>query len=197
MRRLGRDAPSLLAQLLLTALGVYLGLRADQWRDDQERSELARATLRNFRRELAINRTEVARMQPYHDRVARALRPFVQRGGTVTLSQLVEEGGFDGTKPVEFTTTAWDLALATQALSFLDPALAFELSAVYKRQQGVARFTDQFLTSLFNTNLFAQRDVWAGLPGMENYFRETARDEERLLAQYDSLIPKIDGVLRR
>jgi hypothetical protein len=126
--RLRRDAPSLLAQLVLTAVGVYLGLRADQWREDR--------------------------------------------------------------------TTAWDLAMATQALSLLDQTLAFELSDVYTRQQAVARFTDQYLASLFNTNILAQQDVAPGVLAMENYFRETARDEQLLLAQYDSLVPRIDAALR-
>jgi len=194
---LRRDAPSLLAQLVLTALGVYLGLRADQWREDRARAELGQTTLRNFQRELTANRADVASRLPYHSRVAAGLQTVMRRGGPLTMPQLIEQTGFDGTKPVEFRTTAWDLAIATEALAFLDQRLAFDLAAIYKHQQSIARFADQYLEALFITNIFAARDVYPGVIGMEDFFRETARDEGRLMAHYDSILPRIGRALGR
>ena len=39
-----------------------------------------------------------------------------------------------GVRPVIYEHTAWDLALATQALSYLKPDLAFDISKVYTQQ---------------------------------------------------------------
>ena len=190
-------AGTLFAQFALTALGVYLGLRADQWRDDRQRRELTRQTIANFEREIRVNRAEVARHVAYHQGVAQRVGPILHQylasRGPVTIDSLIRGSGFDGTKADEFTSTAWDLSIATQALSYLDPALAFDLAAVYKRQQSIERFGDQYLESLLGTNTLAARDVSPGLLAMENYFRETARDEESLLAAYDSVAARLSA----
>lgn len=183
--------------MLLTAVGVFLGLRADQWREDRSHVELAHTTLSNLRREITANRAEVVRRLPYYEKVAAGLHPLLGRREPLTLGQLVQRSEFDGTKPTEFATTAWDLALTTQALAYLDPSLAFEVSAIYKRQQGLERFADQYLQSLLTTNTLAAPDVSPVLLGMDNYFRESIREDTRLLAQYDSLLPRLTSVASR
>jgi hypothetical protein len=46
---------------------------------------------------------------------------------------------------VIFEHTAWDLALATQALSYLDPNLAFDISKVYTKQNAFEKLEESFL----------------------------------------------------
>lgn len=201
-RRAATLASAAVGQFVLIVVGVYLGLQADQWRENRSHADAARATLANLRRELVQNRAEIVRRVGYHDSVATRVRPLMMRtvygdGGAVSIQQLSRETGFDGTKDPDFATTAWDLALTTQSLAYLDPALAFDLSAVYTRQQAVAKFADQVLTAMLVRNDLASRDVSPSLLMLENYFRQTARDEHTLLSQYDALLPRIERELRR
>ena len=196
-----KSIPALLLEVTMIVVGVFLGLTAENWREHRHERELARTSLENFRAELRANRAEVANRLAYHTRVADSIGPVLQevmvRHTPLTLGQLVRRTGFDGTKPAEFASTAWDLALATQALSYLDQRLAFDLSAVYKRQRGLETFSDQYLQSLLNTNVFAQRDVSPSVLAMDNYFRESRREESRLLAAYDSLLPRVEKAAGR
>jgi len=57
-------------------------------------------------------------------------------------------------RPVIFEHTAWDLALATQALSYLDPDLAFDISKVYTQQNAFQKLEDSFLTAAFTRPVF-------------------------------------------
>src|SRR5262245_2876788 len=50
----------------LISVGVFLGLAGEQWRESSRRHELAEASLRNFRAEIALNRRAVADVKDYH-----------------------------------------------------------------------------------------------------------------------------------
>ena len=50
------------AEVILIAVGVFLGLAGEQWRDRAQRHERANEALRRIRAEVAANRDEVARL---------------------------------------------------------------------------------------------------------------------------------------
>src|SRR5947209_10511270 len=63
--------------------------------------------------------------------------------------RLYKEVHFEGVRPVIFEHTAWDLALATQALSYLKPELAFDISKVNTQQNAFQTLENSFLASAF------------------------------------------------
>ena len=54
-----------------------------------------------------------------------------------------------GLQPVWFEHTAWDLALATQSLTYIDRRLAFAIARVYNAQQGYADLTRGVVQSMY------------------------------------------------
>src|SRR5688572_16828566 len=65
-RRRLRTAVSMGMQVVLIALGVFLGLAGEEWRQDRDNRRLAAETLRRIRAELVTNREAVMRVQDYH-----------------------------------------------------------------------------------------------------------------------------------
>ena len=47
-------------QVALIAIGVFLGLAGEEWREDRENRQLAAETLHRFRAEVATNRDTVS-----------------------------------------------------------------------------------------------------------------------------------------
>src|SRR5207248_11619288 len=67
------------------------------------------------------------RTRAYHETLARELIQFLRSSESPTEERFSKEVHFQGVRPVIYEHTAWDLALATQALSYLKPELAFDI----------------------------------------------------------------------
>src|SRR5437667_12289003 len=122
---------NLIFEVALIAVGVFLALWANNWHEDREHRAQARAALRNFAGEMEANRQATQRNRAYHETLARELIQFLRSSEPPTEERFSKEVHFQGVRPVIYEHTAWDLALATQALSYLKPELAFDISKVY------------------------------------------------------------------
>src|SRR5437764_385079 len=140
---------NLLFEVVLIAVGVFLALWANNWHEDREHRAQAKAALRNFASEMEANRQATQRNRAYHEAFARELREFLASKEPASENRLDKSVHFEGMRPVIFEHTAWDLALATQALSYLDPDLAFDISKVYTQQNAFQKLEDSFLTAAF------------------------------------------------
>ena len=61
-----RTAVSMGLQVVLIALGVFLGLAGEQWRQDRDNRRLASETLRRLRTEMVENRAALMQVKDYH-----------------------------------------------------------------------------------------------------------------------------------
>ncbi|HKP16480.1 MAG TPA: hypothetical protein VJT85_10445, partial [Gemmatimonadaceae bacterium] len=119
-------------EVALIASGVFLGLLADQWREREQHRDAARASLRRFRTEIAANREAVAAVRDYHVTTLASVRSYL---GKPNKTRNVADVKLNGLQWVTFEHTAWDLAIATQSLAYLDSDVAYSLSRIYGVQQ--------------------------------------------------------------
>jgi hypothetical protein len=115
-KRLGTIA----LEVVLISSGVFLGLLGEQLRENVHRRELAHTTLEDFRSELSANRKSVADRKDYHARTHSALQAYFQAEPAKRAQVPVH---ISGIQPPPFEHTAWDVALSTQTLAYLDPQL--------------------------------------------------------------------------
>ena len=192
-------AAAVAGQLAMIAVGAYLGLQAEQWREDRQQARRAERSLRTFRDEIAGNRARFAAALPYHRRMGDSLRAGFERTLTdarpLPIMRLVKETTFNGTQTVDPQTTAYDLAVATQALGELPAALSFQLSRVYNRQRALAAYQDQFSQALMATAPAPRDDASRMLFMLDQAMHEIARQEGHLVAAYDSVLPRLDAAL--
>ena len=190
-----RSFPNLLFEVVLIAVGVFLALWANNWHEDREHRAQARATLRNFAGEMEANRQATQRNRAYHEAFARELREFLASKEPTNEDRLNKSVHFEGMRPVIFEHTAWDLALATQALSYLDPDLAFDISKVYTEQNAFQKLEDSFLAAAFTPASLSGDNVKGMATAMELYLIDVNQQEPAILQLYDKVIPEIKGAL--
>lgn len=176
--------------MALIGTGVFLGLLGQQWLENAQHREVAEESLRRFRSEIATNREAVAGVRDYHVTTKRSIDayfaadPNTRRAADVPMK---------GLQPIFFEQTAWDLALATQSLSYIDPELAAALSRIYNWQQAYADLTRSITQSMYlrppNENLEAF------LRAVTIYYGDLVVLEPALLGMYDDLLPRIDRAL--
>jgi len=173
-------------EVVLISVGVFLALMGDQWRENANDRRLAVASLHRFRTELAANRKAVAAVKDYHVTLLGSLRAYLDAEPKSRSRDSVQVRGL---QPVFFEHTAWDLALATQALSHIDSDLAYKLSQVYALQGAYAQFTFGIMQSIYIRPLSENFD------GLAAYYGDVVLWEPQLLTMYDELLPRIDRAL--
>ena len=176
------------AEMVLISASVFLGLIGQQWYEDRERRQEATASLQRFQAEITINRDDVAKKLAYHAQMHKALRPSAY-GETKTS----EEPTFDGIKPPAFERSAWDLAVATQSLTDVDPELAFWLSRTYTFQNSIDELSRAFTAGMYVNPPGTSPVVFRELVTL--YYDDLVGMEPNLLRMYDEVLSKIDAAL--
>jgi hypothetical protein len=186
---------NLIFEVALIAVGVFLALWANNWHEDREHRAQASAALRNFAAEMETNRQAMQRNRAYHEAFARELHEFLTSKEPASEDRLYKSVHFEGMRPVIFEHTAWDLALATQALSYLDPDLAFDISKVYTKQNAFEKLEDSFLAAAFTPSSLSSDNVKGMATAMELYLIDVNQQEPAILQLYDKVIPEVKGAL--
>jgi hypothetical protein len=154
-----RSLLNILLEVVLISIGVFLALWANNWHENREHRALAESTLRNFASEMRANQQAVQGERQYHEALARELHEFLVSNEPPTEERLQNNVHFKGLRPITFEHTAWDLALATQALSYLKPDLGFAISKVYTEQNAFQTVENSFLASAYTPSTFSSDNV--------------------------------------
>jgi Tfp pilus assembly protein PilE len=191
----GRTFFDLLVEVVLITVGVFLALWANNWHEDREHRAQAQAALRNFAGEMELNRQATEHTRQYHETLARELHEFLVSKEPPTDDRFNKSVHFQGMRPVTFEHTAWDLALATQALSYLKPDLAFDISKVYTQQVAFQKLEDSFLSSAFTPAVLSSENLKGLAPTMEIYLVEINLQEPAIVSRYEQIIPEVKRAL--
>jgi hypothetical protein len=178
------------AEVILIALGVFLGLAGEQWRDRAERNDRAAETLRRIRAEMAANRDEVKGVISYHATKHQELKDFL---AVPAAKRTGLNFRLDGILPAQFEHTAWQLALATQALVDMDPSLSFALARVYGVQARYQGLTDGITDAMYVLPRAAAGTAF--LEALALYYGDIVLLEPQLTKLYDETLPQIDREL--
>lgn len=190
-RRLrSRSVAGMVLQVVLIALGVFLGLAGEEWREDRENRNLAAETLRRFRVELAANREAILGVKDYHAARQAELETYFEAPAEARDPTIVK---FAGLRPLTFEHGAWELAIATGSLAYIDAELAFVLSQTYADQNMAMELGRTLMDAMYrdpplgtSSNFFATVSL---------YYGDMVEMEAGFIEAYDVLIPAIDAEL--
>lgn len=188
----GKPIVRMVFEVVLISIGVFLGLAGDQWREDVQHHQSAKASLHRFRSEILANRKSVSDIRDYHVAALERIRAYL---ATDPKSRNRADVQLQGLQPAVFEQTAWDLAVSTQSLTYIDPDLAFALSKVYNNQQQYMGLTRGITQAMYLIPLKENFDAFVA--ATDTYFSDVVLMEPQLLKMYDEALPLIDRELER
>jgi Tfp pilus assembly protein PilE len=191
----GRTFVNLLFEVVLVSVGVFLALWANNWNQDREHRAQAQAALRNFVEEMETNFQATQSNRQYHETLARELHEFLASKEPPTDERFNKSVHFEGVRPVIYEHTAWDLALATQALSYLKPDLAFDISKVYTQQNAFQTLENSFLASAYTPASMSSDNLKGLAPAIALYIGDVNQQEPALVSRYEKVIPEVKRAL--
>lgn len=186
---------SILLEVVLVSMGVFLALWTSNWHEEREHLALADSALRNFAEEMRTNQLAVQKDRQYHETLAQELHQLLASSEPPTEERLQKNVHYTGVHPIIFEHTAWDLALATQALSYLKPELAFAISKVYTDQNAFQTLQNSFLASAYTPSTFSSDNIKGLVSAMVLYLGDVNTNEPALLKRYEKVIPEVDRAL--
>lgn len=192
-KKRGASLFKLALEVVLISAGVFLGLAGEQFRERRHEHELARAAIRRFHTEVTANRAAVAATDGYHATLKSDLSAWLSAAPAARKDVVLHMER--SLAPVFFEHSAWDLALATQSLAYIDEDLAFELSRLYTAQQTVT----QMQTGIMQTTIYTRSPA----TDPEGYFRslnaflgDLSYFEPVLMKAYDDVLPKLEAAAK-
>jgi hypothetical protein len=172
-----------------------LGLLGEQWRENAEHRALANASLHRFRAEFQGNKLEVQRVHGRHVQQRQALEKYFAEHYAALLKggQLLPQPVPDmATDSAGVAYAAWDVALATQSLAYIDADLVASMSSAYRLQQMYEDAHRNIQQSQYSSG--APVDL---LRGHMTYFGDASLYEELMLKQYETILSRLDRAIRR
>src|SRR5258705_9159528 len=100
----GKSLLTIALEVMLIATGVFLGLAGEQWRESARHREMAEASLRRFKSEIAANRKAVAAVKDYHVTMKKRLEAYFAADARTRPGV---EVNLRGVEPASFEHTAW------------------------------------------------------------------------------------------
>src|SRR5262245_15857546 len=179
-------------EVALIALGVFLGLAGEQWRDGAERQERAQEALRRIRAEIVLNEAAVARVEEYHATTHARLQQFLH---TPPAERQQSGFRFDGIMPVPFEQTAWQLAQDMQALASIGTDLALALERIYGFPANYIGLTRGITTAMYLRP--PTDDAVAFLQSLSIYYSDIVVLEKSLESLYRDIQPQLERALDR
>ncbi len=193
-RRHGRSIIGLLFEVVLISVGVFLGLLANNWHESREQHAKAQEAIRNFVSETQTNLQATQSHLDYHKKLIGELDQFLSSAEPATEERLGREVHFLGVRQVLFEHTAWDLALATQSLSYLPPDLALQISKVYTKQAAFQTLGNGFLSAVY-TGTMSGENVRGFVVALRLYLGDANEEEPAMISLYEKIIPQLKAAL--
>ncbi len=181
-----------LVESLLVVGSILLALALDEWNEDREFEDLASRSLVNFEREIQQNRLRVEDVTLFHAGLRDVLANMDASGGavpTTTIRNIME-----GFQPALLVSTAWETAVATGALGYMDYDVVAGLSLTYNMQERLVTLNQSGLNDLL-VGGFRSGEADLLVYAANRYMRELTEAEQRLQGVYDLVLGLIAETL--
>lgn len=149
-----------LFETIIVAVGVFLALAVDQWRERSEQRQLAQEARAALRAELMSNREVVLA------RIGRTSQLYVQAGAhPEQIAQFVFERR---NRPPQLTDAAWTMTVQTGAIRWLDPVERARFAEVYAGYDRMRELISEELIRWTELAAFSGPGQSAGIEGQRD-----------------------------
>ncbi len=179
----------MLVESVLVVGSILLALGLDRWAEDQDDQDLATLSLVIFEREIQQNRVRLEDVVLFHAGLRDVLANMDASGTAIPATTI--RNMMDGFQPAILVNTAWETAVATGTLGYMDYDVVAGLSLTYNLQERLVALTQSGLNNLLLSGVSSgETDL---LVYMANrYMRELTEAEQGLQGVYDLVL----GVVR-
>ena len=175
----------MLVESVLVVGSILLALALDDWNEDLEFQNLADRSLVNFEREIQKNRLRLADVTLFH----LGLRDVLVNmdASAVAVPATTIRNIMEGFQPAILVSTAWETAVATGALGYMEYDVVAGLSLTYNLQERLVTLNRSGLNDLLVGGL-RRGETELLVYAANRYMRELTGAEQELEGVYDLVL---------
>jgi hypothetical protein len=170
-----------LVESVLVVGSILLALALDEWSEDREFEDLATRSLVNFEREIQQNRLRVEDVTLFHAGLRDVLAQMNENGAGASATDI--RNMLEGFQPAILVSTAWETAVATGALGYMDYDVVAGLSLTYNLQERLVALNQSGLNDLL-VGGFRSGEADLLAYSASRYMRDLTEAEQRLQGVY-------------
>ncbi len=174
-----------LVESVLVVGSILLALALDEWNEGQDYQDLATLSLVNFEREIQQNRLRLEDVTPFHVGLRDVLANMDAGGAAVSTTTI--RNILEGFQPALLVSTAWETAVATGALGYMDYDVVAGLSRTYNLQDRVTVQSRSGMNDLLMGG-FRSGEADLLIYTANRYVRELTEAEQGLQVVYDLVL---------
>ena len=174
-----------LVESVLVVGSILLALALDDWNEDQGYLDLATLSLLNFEREIQQNRLRLEDVTPFHVGLRDVLANMDAGGEDVPATTI--RNILEGFQPALLVSTAWETAVATGALGYMDYDVVSGLSLTYNLQERLVTLNRSGMNDLL-VGGFRSGEPDLLVYTANRYMRELTEAEQGLQGVYDLVL---------
>jgi len=188
LARIRPQLPAMLLEFSPVVLGVLLALSIDQCREDRARHQLSVEVSQKLDTEIRTNRSRLAEVLPDQNRQLEEIAGFI---GAVSGTD--EEPPESRTLGLRLTAeyladAAWQTAVVTEAIRFMDLETVSDLAEIYALQELVDGAFRRVLDTLTTMDSQGDRPPTGGLRRLRAALSQLVELEEQLARRYDDYL---------
>lgn len=172
---------------MLIIVSIVAALAVDEWRQGRQNQELATQSLAVFEREIRQNMARLDDAAPYHA----GMRDVVARMAAEEAAAADLRSIMEGLEPTVLLSTAWETALATGALTYMDFEVVSALSLTYSLQRRFAEESRSHLPDISVGPGESPRTLDDRIAAARAYLEDLTRDEQQLRGVYAEALQMI------
>lgn len=195
-RRRVPSTPAWLLRITIESFFIVLSILAafavENWRDNREKQRVAVRSLEIFEREIRLNLAAIEDLAPYHSGILNV----VSQARTDSTVSIDVRTVMDGLQIVPLRTAAWQTALGTGVLTYIDVETVWHLSLIYSMQQSFvedSRAKPQPAT-LQNAS---REEVRKDIADAYSFMNALVSSEQNLKVLYEEMLRTIQATLQR
>ncbi len=181
-----------LVESLLVVGSILLALALDEWNEGQDYQDLATLSLVNFEREIQQNRLRLEDVTPFHVGLRDVLANMDAGGAAVSTTTI--RNILEGFQPALLVSTAWETAVATGALGYMDYDVVAGLSRTYNLQEQLVTLSRSGMNDLLMGG-FRSGETDLLIYTANRYVRELTEAEQGLQVVYDLVLGLISETI--
>jgi hypothetical protein len=177
----------LLIEVALIVFSILLALSFESCREHRKQRERAESALHAIRAEIETNKTAIAASLPLQRAQLASLREMAAADGRQPLRLS------SALAPPRLTSSAFDTATMTGALSAADFETILAISRAYTAQRWTARFEDGWMRVVLSPDAWDQRNASRSASLLLGVLTEYVAVETKIDAAYDDVLRRVRG----
>jgi hypothetical protein len=174
-----------LVESVLVVGSILLALALDEWNQDRDYQDLATLSLANFEREIQQNRLRLEDVTLFHAGLRDVLANMDASGDAIPATTV--RNMMEGFQPAILVSTAWETAVATGALGYMDYDVVSGLSLTYNMQERLVTLNRSGLNDILMGG-FRSGETELLVYTANRYMRELTEAEQELQGVYDLVL---------